>query len=465
MEERLVGFITSNDKSWDKRWKYNCAIFIVSYIFMGAVTGITNDSYISYLNLTVPDIVKGLPMYTSIGTFIMAITLLLVHKLGYKKIIIFAPVVLVGALLSCIYSSNAKVILVANILVNVGAGLFDFIYPLMFTSYTPKEKRISMFSRVMYCNLISQSILTFLNGKIVVWKFSNYLGISYDKASILSENASKLTSEQMSYYISSYELTLWIAIIFAVLALGCLFFLREKVEDYQETDEEIAARKSEKKFDIKLFCNKYIIMWVVIFSIIRFGALLITPYFPIYLNNFLHISRGTVSTIITLQTLAMVLGFLAAPYLEKKLGSIVTISASMILCIPLMLIMANGTVLGGNIAWVIGGVLFLRSGLANASNPIQQSLPLTFVPKNLAPAYSSFILISNSIVGIVAGIYARYYLLKTESGYGTAYYIASILYFIAAVLLLIIFIKKYNRGLSEEEIQENEVKEEFVEAK
>ncbi|MBZ6006439.1 MFS transporter [Paraclostridium bifermentans] len=465
MEERLVGFVTSNDKNWDKRWKYNCAIFIISYIFMGAVTGITNDSYISYLNLTVPDVVKALPMYTSIGTFIMAMMLLLVHKLGYKKIIVFAPVVLIGALLSCIYSSNGKVILVANILVNVGAGLFDFIYPLMFTSYTPKEKRISMFSRVMYCNLISQSILTFLNGKIVVWKFSKYLGISYDKASALSENASKLTSTQMSYYINSYEFALWIAIVFAVLALGCLFFLREKVEDYRETEEEIAARKAENKFSLKVFCNKYIIMWVVIFSTIRFGALLITPYFPIYLNNFLHISRGTVSTIITFQTVAMVLGFLAAPYLEKKLGSIVTISLSMILCIPLMLIMANGTIFGGNIAWIIGSVLFLRSGLANASNPIQQSLPLTFVPKNLAPAYSSVILISNSIVGIFAGLFARYSLLKTDTGYGKAYYIASTLYFIASVVLLIVFIKKYNRGLSEEEIKINEVKEEFIEEK
>ncbi|MEG2985891.1 MAG: MFS transporter, partial [Peptostreptococcaceae bacterium] len=118
-----------------------------------------------------------------------------------------------------------------------------------------------------------------------------------------------------------------------------------------------------------------------------------------------------------------------------------------------------------NIAWIIGGVLFLRSGFANASNPIQQSLPLTFVPKNLAPAYSSFILISNSIVGIFAGIFARYSLLKTDAGYGQAYYIASTLYFIAAVLLLVVFIKKYNRGLSEEEIKEHEVKEEFVEAK
>ncbi|MDU7904222.1 MAG: MFS transporter, partial [Peptostreptococcaceae bacterium] len=111
-----------------------------------------------------------------------------------------------------------------------------------------------MFSRIMYCNLISQSILPFLNGKIVVWKFSKYLGISYDKASTLSENASKLTSTQMSYYINSYEFALWIAIVFAVLALGCLFFLREKVEDYRETEEEIAARKAENKFSLKVFC-------------------------------------------------------------------------------------------------------------------------------------------------------------------------------------------------------------------
>ncbi|MGL6154018.1 MAG: MFS transporter [Cetobacterium sp.] len=464
MDDRFVEFITSKDKGWNKRWKYNCAIFIISYIFMGAVTGITNDSYISYLNLTVPDVVKGLPMYTSIGTFIMAMSLLLVHKLGYKKIIIFAPVVLIGALLACIYSSNGKIILLANILVNVGAGLFDFIYPLMFTSYTPKEKRISMFSRVLYCNLISQSILTFLDGKIVVWKFSKYLGLNYDKTSALSGNASQLNPEQIFLYIKSYRFVLWLAILFTVLALICLFFLKEKVEDYQETPEEMSSRKSQKKFDIKLFCNKYIIMWIVIFSIIRFGALLVTPYFPIYLNNFLHISRGTVSTIITAQTIAMVLGFLTASYLEKKLGSIVAIASTMILCIPLMLIMANGTMLGGNIAWIIGSVLFIRSGLANASNPIQQSLPLTFVPKNLAPAYSSFILISNSIVGIFAGIYARYSLLKTDAGYGVAYYITGTLYFIGVILLLIIFTKKYNRGLSEEEIKENEIKEEIVEA-
>ena len=272
-----------------------------------------------------------------------------------------------------------------------------------------------------------------------------------------------LNATQMGYYVNSYRFALWIAIIFTILGLGCLFFLREKVEDYRETEEEIAARKAENKFSLKVFCNKYIIMWVVIFSIVRFGALLVTPYFPIYLNNYLHISRGTVSTIITFQTLAMVLGYLAAPYLEKKFGSIVTISITTILCIPLMLIMAKGTIFGGNIAWIIGIVLFLRSGLANTSSPIQQSLPLTFVPKNLAPAYSSVIMVSNSIVGIFAGLYARYSLLQTDAGYGKAYYITSTLYLIASIILLIVFTKKYNRGLSEEEIKSNEVKEEIIE--
>lgn len=468
MKSKIVDLITSDDTKWNERWRYNCAIFIISYIFMGAVTGITNDSFLSYLNLIDTNVVKGLPMYASIGTFVMAGILLLVPKLGYKKVIISAPIVLVGALLACIYSNNGKVILVANILVNIGAGLFDFMFPLMFTSYTPKERRVSMFSRVMYCNLISQSILTFFGGKIVVWKFSQYLKTSYEETSVLSENAEKLNLHQLDCYISSYQFTLWIAVIFTILALVFLFFLREEKEDYQEKPEVLAEKKSGKKFDFKIFCNKYIIMWVVIFGIIRFGALLVTPYFPIYLNNFLHISRGTVSTIITAQTVAMVLGFLTASYLEKKLGSIVSIAVSIALCIPLMLIMAKGNIFGANIAWIIGAILFIRSGLANASNPIQQSLPLTFVSKNLVPTYSSFMLIFNSLVGVCAGIYARYSLLKNESGYGTAYYIASVLYGTAVILLLIVFFKKYNRSLSKkkennEEVELEEIREELKE--
>ena len=463
MENGLVDFITNKDEKWNKRWKYNCAIFIISYIFMGMVTGITNDSYVSYLNLTVPDVVKALPMYGAIGTFIMAMLLLFVHKLGYKKIIVLAPIVLMGALLCCIYSRNTTVILVANILVNIGCGMYDFMYPLMFTSYTPKEERTSMFARVMYCNIISQSVLTFFNGKIVVWKFAKSLGVDYNKASILSENAKNLNATQLEAYTGSYRFVLWVALAFTICSLICLLFLKEKVEDYRETEEEMAQRKSEKKFDFKVFANKYVLMWVVIMSLIRFGASLAIPYFPIYLNNFLHISRGTVSTIITFQSLAMVLGFFLTPHIEKKFGSIVTISMTTILCIPLMLVMANGAIFGANVAWIIGIVLFARSGLANTSGPIQGALPLTFVPKNLVPAYSSLMMVASSVVGIIAGLFAKNVLLKTDAGYGIAYYLTSGLYLTASILLLVVFTKKYNRGSEpkKEDIKSNLIEEEI----
>lgn len=455
MNDTLLNLITSKDENWDKRWKYNCAIFIISYIFMGAVTGITNDSFVSYLNITVPDVVKALPAYASIATFAIAIILLFTSKIGYKKIAIGSPIILLLGLFACIYSTNTTVILIANIIINIGVAMYDCIYPLMFTSYTPIEERTSMFSRVMYCNLISQSILTFFNGKIVVWKFSKNLKISYDQAAILSEHQDKLTSMQLSAYTSSYKFVLWIAVILTVISLFFLFFLKEQVQDYQETKEEIAERKSGKKFDFKLLANKYVIMWVVIFSVIRFGALLVTPYFPIYLNDFLHISRGVVSTIITFSTIAMVLGYFCTPWLEKKLGAIVTIAVATILCVPIMFIMPHGAMFGANVSWAIGIILFFRSGIANASGPIELSLPLTFVPKNLVPTYNSLILVTNAVVGIIAGLFGRYVLFTKPSGYGTAYYIAGAVYLLCSIVLLIIFTKKYNRPSNNSEDEAN----------
>ena len=139
-------------------------VFFIVLIFL---SGITNDSYLSYLNITVPNVVKALPTYASIGTFIIAMLLLLTHKVGFKKLILLAPILSVVGLLVCIYSKNGLIITFAYIVVNVGLGMFDCIYPVMFTSYTPRKERTKMFSRVMYCNLISQSILTFLFGNLL----------------------------------------------------------------------------------------------------------------------------------------------------------------------------------------------------------------------------------------------------------------------------------------------------------
>ncbi|MGL5575023.1 MAG: hypothetical protein ACRDCW_05640 [Sarcina sp.] len=48
----------------------------------------------------------------------------------------------------------------------------------------------------------------------------------------------------------------------------------------------------------------------------------ITPNLAIYFNNILHLSRGTTSTILSLENVGMLVFLLATPYIVKKLGNI-----------------------------------------------------------------------------------------------------------------------------------------------
>lgn len=92
-------------------------------------------------------------------------------------------------------------------------------------------------------------------------------------------------------------------------------------------------------------------------------------------------------------------------------------------------------------------VLFLRSGIANAAMPIQQELQMVFVDKDLRPAFSSLLTLIGAVIGIINGLFTRFYLLKTMAGYAHGYYIAAVLYVIGAILLLTFFKKKYNHSM------------------
>ena len=120
------------------------------------------------------------------------------------------------------------------------------------------------------------------------------------------------------------------------------------------------------------------------------------------------------------------------------------------LCIPLMLLMANGTIFGSSIVIAIGIIFFLRSGFANATMPIQNSFQMMLVSKNLRPAFSSLITIANAVIGILVGLFTQFVLLKHNSGYALAYYITAAFYLVASVILLIVFTKKYNRVMEKQ---------------
>ena len=142
----------------------------------------------------------------------------------------------------------------------------------------------------------------------------------------------------------------------------------------------------------------------------------------------------------------MFIGYFFAPFLAKKLGAIVSIAAGTLTCAPLMFMMANGRNFGTGVTLFItvGVLLFLRSGLANATMPIQQEIQMVIVDKDMRPAFTAVVQIAYAVIGIVDGLFTEFYLLRKPIGYSYAYYIATALYVILSLVLLFGFTKKYN---------------------
>ena len=445
----------------ERRWKNNCNYFAISFLFLGIVQGVLNDVFVTFLSLKSPNVAKALSSYLGIAIFVCALLSLLVHKIGYKKLLIPAPIVLILSLIGVMYVKNDYFLPLFTTLADIGYTIASISLPLVLSSYTLKKDRTKIFSRALYFNIAGTALATLFDGNLVVWIFSKKMGINYLGANLLTKRPYLLNHFEMSSYLASYRLVLWGTCIVAAISCMFLFFLKEKPNDFKEVNiesnyEKVNNMSFKEKYG-ELFKNKYIVTWLLFTLFIGFGASLIVPYFPIYLNQFLHISRGNISVILSLQYLAMVLFIMLTPVLEKKFGSIVSLAGLFFLSIPLMLIVANGEIFGSSVVLVIGITLFIRSGFANACQPIQQALPMSFVTKDVRPSYNAVINIVQSLSYTIGGLFVRYFLFSTSAGYAYAYYLTGILYMIANIIVLTVFYKKYNRYTDENFVELNHV--------
>ncbi len=121
-----------------------------------------------------------------------------------------------------------------------------------------------------------------------------------------------------------------------------------------------------------------------------------------------------------------------------------------------MMIIANGAAFGAYKVLAVGVGLFLRSGFMNASQPVQQSLPMEFVGKELRPAYSSVIFVVQGAAQFIAGGLGMKFLFSRPDGYTIAYYVTASIYIVASIMLLTVFYKRYNRPQGEIQAQPSE---------
>ena len=439
-----------NNEQEMKRYRWNSWIFIISYAFMGLMSGVAFDVLVTFLQQVSIETASSYSAYMGMSNFVCAAILLLVPIIGYKKVILTGPVMTIAALVAISFINVRLIYPVATLAILVGVTLFDVILPPYLTAYTDEANRNKVFSRAMYINVIGMVIATFFGGSITVRRLATRLAISKDAAGHLTENLKGMTTEQMDQFIFAQRDVLLFFVIVCALSLIPLLFIKEKREDYFE--EEKTAKAEKKGFDWSIFKNKYVVCWLIYFALIRFGASLICPYFSVYLNNELGISRATTSQLVSYQYIAMVLFLIISPWVVKKIGNVMALGGLALLSTPFMLMITNAPMFGKGMVAAVGLGLFLRAGFMNCANPIMNSLPMSFVPKNSRPAYNSLIFIAGGITSIIAGKFTELYLFKTPEGYSNAYYITAVIYIIASILLFTVYYKKYNRvDLSNEE--------------
>lgn len=187
-------------KNWNPRYKHNIVIYLWIYGILGAVTGITNDAALSYYKIVAPHLISGLNIFSAATAILMSIMIATVHKWGYRKILlILPPMTAIFMALTCV-TTNQFIIMIAYTISWTAIGVYDLMYPLMWTSYVPGKIRTKMFSIVMIVNLITQTICAFLGGKAIVWFFGMIRGVSYRDASLLSAKPELMTGQTLVDY-------------------------------------------------------------------------------------------------------------------------------------------------------------------------------------------------------------------------------------------------------------------------
>ena len=423
-----------------KQHYQNCIAFIIIYTLTGIMVGLIYDILITYLMTISPDTAKGMASYMGAAAFAASALTAMVPKIGYKKIMIAAPLTMAAALVLISYSINNWLINIAVFCLITGATVFDVILAPYIATYTTTADRTSFFTKTSYSNVVGIILGTLIGGPMTVWIFSKKLSMSYYQAKLLTSNIKSLNFEQLSNYIASYRTILLGFALISILILIPLLFIKESADDYKTEPKT----ENSKINSLSPLLSKYVVLFLVYTVLGRFAASLIAPNVSVYLTD-IGIDRATVSLLGMLQYTAILILMPFAAKIAGKFGQVNTVAFICLVSVPFMIVLANGYNYGNNTELIVGSALFFRSGLANTTIPVINSLTMELVSKNHRALYASLVFVAQGLAQISAGVFAKYYLFNTAHGYASAYYYAAGLYIVAHVMLFAVFTKKYNR--------------------
>lgn len=418
--------------------KRNLILFVISYIINNLASGVLYDTYINYLQEIAPSIATSFWAFYGYATFISAAILLLIPMLGYKTILALSTLATSAAFFGAVYSKSPYILYTATLLALTGIQLHFIILAPYIATYTDdlEDREIKWYTRAYYMGYVGYLLSTYFGGLIVVRIFSSLANLSYGRAKEATRFISQMSPDLYSAYLQGNELTLVAVGILSLIAIVPILLIKESKDDYRQRkkDNEIPFKARMKEY-LAVLLNPNARVYLLYWTIISFAMGLFTSYYTVFLNRVLHIDKVTSSLLVSISYLAIVVFMFFTPRVVKRLGEVGTICSMVVLSAPFMILIANGDRFGPYMVAVVGSSLFIRAGLANLSSPVESSLSMRIVPREMRPAYTAIVNFVAGIVSILSGTFTGRILFLSLEGYRRAYYIAAILYIIAGLVI------------------------------
>lgn len=400
------------------------------------------------------------------------------------------------------YNRNIKLSFIANILTQIGLGIFMVIYNFYIRELGYNElvngKVISMTAlataivlipagilsdkvgrkKLMVFGAISTGIILFARSMVedqsllILFAFGTGLASAFIQVSIIPWLAENSKPEQRVHLFSIHFAAMTAAHVVGsllggvltdlfgivmpnlesiryTLVIGGLLFisgiipLMKLIEIPKAKKEHLNVSGLNKMFQHR-DSIKIILLFAVAQLMIGFGAGLVIPYLNLYFADRFYASNSLIGLVISLGQGATAVAMIIGPMVVRRLGEVKAVVTLQLMSLPFLLLTAYTEHF-----WLAAVGFLFRQALMNAGNPIQMSLMMSKVDdsmKGLANSVNQMVFnLGWALMGPVStGIVLKY---GSYWGYAMVFTVTAGLYLVGSIYFFLVF-KSMNKTKS-----------------
>ncbi|EDL64260.1 MFS transporter [Bacillus sp. SG-1] len=233
--------------------------------------------------------------------------------------------------------------------------------------------------------------------------------------------------------LTSLRITLIIGSLFFLAGLLPLFFMRE--------ENHLVEKRSLGKIQWKGKGNQWKLVFLFVGAqlIIGIGSGLVVPYLNLYFADRFQTSHSAIGLILSLGQGATAIAMIIGPAIVNRMGEVKAVVLLQLLSLPFLILTGITT----NLYLAVIGFLF-RQALMNAGNPIQMALMMRKVPDDKKGIANSLSQMAFSFGWATMGPVSTYIVAAYGSywGYSIVFAITGCIYLIGAIYFLMVFREK-----------------------